>query len=215
MKIWTTKDLLYLILEFKGLVSNSNNWNEESLSFNQPRLVRFKRINALLMAFELTRSEKQKEKLWTGSIGNKKFTEGEITQNEITPFLRGDFINKRESAEYPNIRSLIEKVKMFESDSFETFDIYTFYHHIMKYRIEIDKILRHNNQVLVAGSLGLRTAISVTSSLNRELAKMVEKIEEILFEIINPKKLTFGEDSLIKEYDFPDEDLDEIDLENF
>ncbi len=48
-----------------------------------------------------------------------------------------------------------------------------------------------------------------------DLYKKVEKIDEILFEIINPKGLSFEEDILIKHYDFPKEDLDDIDFENY
>src|SRR5690606_22120804 len=119
MKTWTTKDLLYNTFEFRAMVPNSNEWNEESLKYNQPRLIRFKRINALLKAFELTRTEEQKNSLWTILSGKKRVKESELTKNEIAPFLRGDFISKRESVEYPTIQNLIEKQKSFKSDAFE------------------------------------------------------------------------------------------------
>ena len=117
MKTWTTKDLLYKTFEFKGMVPNSNEQNESSLIWNQPRLIRFRRLNSLLKAFELTRTEKQKNNLWTILSGKKKVKESELTKNEIEPFLRGDFILKRESIEYPKIQELLEKEKSFESDS--------------------------------------------------------------------------------------------------
>ena len=215
MKTWTTKDLLYKAFEFKGMVPNSNEWNESSLKYNQPRLIRFKRLNALLKAFELTQTEKQKNSLWTILSGKKKVKESELTKNEIEPFLRGDFIHKRENIEYPKIQELIEKEKAFDSDSFKPRDIYSFYHHLMNYRIEIDKVLEHNSGVLEASSLGFRSAITLTSELNNDLYKKVEKIDEMLFEIINPKNLTFGEDVLFKEYGFPKEDLDSIDMDNY
>ncbi len=216
MKTWTTKDLVYKTFEFRGMVPNSNDWNESSLKYNQPRLIRFKRLNSLLKAFDLTRTEKQKNSLWTILSGKKKVKESEMTKNEIEPFLRGDFIYKRESAEYPRIQELIEKEKSFESDSFNGIrDIYSFYQHLMKYRIEIDKVLRHNSGVLEASSLGFRSAISLTVELNNELYKKVEKIDELLFEIINPNGLTFDEETLIKEYGFPKADLDAIDMDNY
>jgi len=216
MKTWTTKDLLYKTFEFKGMVPNSNEWNESSLKWNQPRLIRFRRLNALLNAFELTRTEKQKNNLWTILSGKKKVKESELTKNEIEPFLRGDYIHERESTEYPRIQELIEKEKSFKSDSFnKSRDIYSFYHHLMKYRIEVDKVLGHNSGVLEASSLGFRTAISITSELNNDLYKKVEEIDIMLFEIINPKNLTFEEDILIKEYEFPKEDLDAIDMDNY
>lgn len=216
MKTWTTKDLLYKTFEFKGMVPNSSEWDESSLKWNQPRLIRFRRLNALLKAFELTRTEKQKNNLWTILSGKKKVKESELTKNEIEPFFRGDFIHKRETTEYPRIQELIEKEKSFESDSFNNSrDIYSFYHHLMKYRMEIEKVLAHNNGVLEASSLGFRSAISITAELNNDLYKKVEKIDEMLFEIINPKNLTFGEDTLINEYGFPKEDLDSIDMDNY
>jgi len=216
MKTWTTKDLLYKTFEFKGMVPNSNEWNESSLKWNQPRLIRFRRLNALLKAFELTRTEKQKNNLWTILSGKKKVKESELTKNEIEPFLRGDFIHKRETTEYPRIQQLIEKEKSFESDSFnKSRDIYSFYHHLMKYRMEIEKVLGHNSGVLEASGLGFRSAISITAELNNDLYKKVEEIDKMLFEIINPKNLTFEEDILIKEYEFPKEDLDAIDMDNY
>ena len=198
------------------MVPNSNKWDESSLKWNQTRLIRFRRLNALLKAFELTRTEKQKNSLWTILSGNKKVKESELTKNEIEPFLRGDFIHKRESTEYPRIQELIEKEKSFESDSFnKSRDIYSFYHHLMKYRIKIDEVLGHNSGVLEASSLGFRSAISITSEFNNDLYRKIEEIDKILFTIINPKNLTFEEDILIKKYEFPKEDLDAIDMDNY
>lgn len=216
MKTWTTKDLLDKTFEFKGMVPNSDKWNVNSLKYNQPRLIRFKRLNALFRAFKLTRTEKQKNSFWTILNGNKKVKEGNLTKNEITPFLRGDFIYKRESIKYPRIQELIEKEKLFESDTFnEKRDIIMFYNHLMKYRIAVYNVLNHNSQVLEASSLGFRSAISLTNKWNNELNKKVKVIDELLIEIINPNKISFQEDILIKEYDFPKEDLDSIDMDNY
>jgi hypothetical protein len=215
MKTWTTKDLLYKTFEFISMVPNSNEWNENSLKYNQPRLIRFKRLNALLKVFGLTRSEEQKNNLWTMMSGKKKIKESELTKNEITPFLRGDFIYKRETARYPKTQALIEKEKSFKSDIFKPRDVYSFYHHLMKYRIRIDSVLRHNSGVLEASSLGFRSAISLTAQLNNDLYKKAEKIDELLFEIISPENLIFEEENLIQEFGFPQEDLNAIDMENF
>ena len=190
MKNWTTKDLLYKTFEFIAMVPNSNEWNENSLKYNQPRLIRFRRLNALLNAFELTRTEEQKNSLWTMLSGKKKVKESELIKNEIIPFLRGDFINKRITSKYPRTQELIEKEKSFKSDNFEPSDVHTFYHHLMNYRIEIDRVLRHNSGILEASSLGFRSAISLTAELNNDLYKKVEIIDELLFEITSvPLKL--------------------------
>lgn len=216
MKTWTTKDLLYLTFEFKGMVPDSNAWNEGSLKYNQPRLIRYRRLNSLLKAFGLTRTEKQKNKLWTILSGKKNVREGEMIKNEITPFLRGDFIHNRELIKYPKVQELIEKRKVFEDDSFnELRDIYRFYNHLMKYRVEINNVLQHNSGVLEASSLGFRAAIKLTGELNNDLRKKVAQIDELLFEIINPEGLSFKEETLIKKYGFPKEDLDAIDMENY
>jgi hypothetical protein len=215
MKNWTTKDLLYKTFEFIAMVPNSNEWNENSLKYNQPRLIRFRRLNALLNAFELTRTEEQKNSLWTMLSGKKKVKESELIKNEITPFLQGDFIDKRITSKYPRTQELIEKEKSFESDNFEPSDVHTFYHHLMKYRIEIDSVLQHNSEILEASSLGFRSAISLTAELNNDLYKKVEIIDELLFEIINPNGLSFNEETLIKEFGFPKDDLDAIDMDNY
>ncbi|KAF9658333.1 hypothetical protein ABHQ57_14725 [Tenacibaculum sp. ZH5_bin.1] len=216
MKTWTVKDLLYKTFEFREMVPNSNEWNESSLKYNEPRLIRFRRLNALLKAFGLTRTKKQKNSLWTMLSGKKRAKEDELTKSEITPFLRGDFILKRESTKYPRVQELIEKEKSSESDPFnEPRDVYTFYNHLMKYRIEIDNVLRHNSVVLEASSLGFRSAITLTAELNNDLYKKAVKIDELLFEIINPNDLSFDEETLIKEYGFPKENLNAIDVDNY
>ena len=109
MKIWTAKDLLYATLEFKAMVPNSNHWNENSLNYNKPRLIRLRRLNVLLNAFELTRSSKQKASIWSLVEGKAKIKESELIKNEITPFLNGDFIIKRQSTDYPKLKKFIEE----------------------------------------------------------------------------------------------------------
>lgn len=215
MKTWTTKDLLYKIFEFKALVPNSNQWNENNLKFNKPRLIRLRRINALLRAFELTRSEEQKNDFWTFFNVREKVKESEFIQNEITRFLTGDFLNVRKSVEYPNVQALIEKEKSFEFDCFQPHDIYLFYHHLMKYRMRIEDVLQHNSGVLEASILGFSSAVSLTTELNNDLLKKVEKVDKLLFEIINPKNLVFEEAILIKKHGFPKDDLDKIDSDNW
>ena len=213
MKIWTTKDLLDKLLEFRAMTPNSDEWNEKSLKHNEPRLIRFRRINSLFKAFEL--KHKKKEKTNFLNLLSESSKEKELSKDEIIGFFEGKFITTRESVKYPNSQKLIEKVKAFDSDSFKPRDIYQFYRHLMKYRIKIESVLSYNSGVLEASSLGFRSAISLTNELNKELDIKTEKIDDILFEIINPKKLTFDEDVLIKEYGFPKDDLDSIDIENW
>lgn len=217
MKIWTTKDLLYKILEFIGMVPNTNEWNENSLRNNPPSLIRFRRLSALLKAFEYIQTEKkQKDNWWITFVLKKEVTQGELTKDGIIHFLQGDFILKSEFIITPKIQEFIEKEKSFESDSFNGVkDVYTFYKHLMRYRIEIENVLQHNSGILEASSLGFRSSISLTAKLNKDLNKKVDTIDELLFEIINPKNLSFKEETLIQEFGFPKEDLDEIDMEYY
>ena len=55
----------------------------------------------------------------------------------------------------------------------------------------------------------------LTAELNNDLYKKVEIIDELLFEIINPNGLSFNEETLIKEYGFPKDDLDAIDMDSY
>jgi hypothetical protein len=213
MKIWTTKDLLNKLLEFRAMTPNSDEWNETSLKHNEPRLIRFRRINSLFKAFELKDKKNEKTNFWSLLSENSK--ENELSKDEIIGFFEGNFITTRESIKYPNSQKLIEKEKAFDSDSFKNRDIYQFYHHLMKYRIKVESVLNYNSGVIEASSLGFRSAISLTNELNDELNIKIEKIDEILFEIINPNKLKFDENLLIKEYGFPKDDLDSIDIENW
>ena len=49
----TARDLLHLYLDLRGMVPDLQEWSEDSLSSNPPRLVRLKQLKALFRAFEI------------------------------------------------------------------------------------------------------------------------------------------------------------------
>ena len=216
MKNWTTKDLLYTILEFISMVPNSNEWKEKSLEYNEPRLIRFKRIKSLLTAFELPHMDGQKYSMGSFRPLNKKVIEANKDYNIIISFLKGDFIQYTEMIEYPNVNKMIEKENEYTPTRvLELNDIVAFYRHLMKYRIEIDNTLRFNNKFMEVGGLGFRTAFFLTSETNNRIFMEVDKIDRLLFEIINPLNIDIHQNLLVEEFDFPVDDLERIDLENW
>ncbi len=214
MKNWTTKDLLNAAFDFRGMVPDSSAWNEQSLIHNKPRLIRFRRLNSLFKAFELFEVEKQEKSIW--SIFKEKKNNNDLKKVNISSIFNGNFIFHRGEFEYTEIKEIIEKEKVFESDNFSGLkDIYFFYSNLIKYRYKIENVLIHNSGVLEASSLGFRSAISLTDDFNNNIRNKIDEIDELLFQIINPKGLSFNKEILINEYNFPTDDLDAIDLDNF
>ncbi len=202
---WNTKDLIELVFKFVAMVPNRNDWNEKSLIYNEPRLIRFKRIISLLHAFGIAQPNTEVASLNTSV--NK-------TKNCIESFLSGDFILNREFIEYPNVKSLIENEVPLRFDKFNAYNVQSFYRHLMNYRMTIEETLQYNSSIMEASGLGVRASIRLTSELNKELLIKLEKIEIFLFEIINPENLNFDQDILINKFNFPKEDLFEIDIDN-
>jgi hypothetical protein len=55
----------------------------------------------------------------------------------------------------------------------------------------------------------------LTNSISSNLENTFEELDQTLELFINPKKLQFTEQELIDKYNFPKEDLHQIDLDNW
>lgn len=228
MKIWTAKDLLDSVSDFVSMVPNQKEWNEKSLRRNPPRLIRLKRIIALFNAFEIKSAfEPAEEDCITDEDGMENFLKSldiKINENEFNPltseenriynFLEGYIKIDITSTDYPKTQAYIEEATDKKWDEVKN-DLFIFYENLIKYRIEIDRALRHNIRFIEANGAGSKAGIQFVDDTNRELSKSLVRMDEILCEIINPRNLSFTQDILIRKYNFPTADLDVTDRDYF
>jgi hypothetical protein len=53
---WKADKILNLLIEFIAMTPNYDQWNEQYLQYNKPRLVRYQKIISLFYAFGLIKS---------------------------------------------------------------------------------------------------------------------------------------------------------------
>lgn len=200
--IYTVKDFLNKFNEFKAMVPNCNEWNSRSLKSNEPRLYRLKELESLLKAFEIGSD-------LLNDYQNRKFLE----KREISDFepiikdiekyaLNDDFEKERYKSELERIQS----TRWFEM----------LIQNFMRFSEEMRNILKFNSGVLEAGFVMSRYTIGKTQKLLNgiDLTELNE-IEDLLCKVLDPKNRVFTKNELIQKHDFPNVDLDSIDMENY
>ncbi len=192
---WTAISLLDAILEFKGMTPNEDEWTEEELRSNQPRLIRFKRINAVLKAF--------------GLINHKSF------RDDVNSVLYGSFIESRNIAEYRETERVIdEHAWRKRTGEFTYREIEWFFRVLMDYKRVTDEVFKANN-FLEAGNSGIQAGLEILQPVNDVLRKKLEEIQldHLISIVIDPAYRKFTEAQLIADFGFPMDDLRAIDID--
>jgi hypothetical protein len=210
---WKADKILNLLIEFIAMTPNYDQWNEQYLQYNKPRLVRYQKIISLFYAFGLIKSIVKDKKSRFNIFNNNKQVKNS-TDNHIQTFLRGDFINHRQITDYKDLIPIIDEYSISKEKTTELFDISRFFKHIMDYRIKTSSALRFNNGVLEASNKGFQAGIRISSEINKVISEEVKRIDSILIQLIDPYDKSFDLQDLIDNYRFPNKNLDEIDFEN-
>lgn len=210
-KIYKGIDLLEKILEFVALTPNQNEWNYIALKTNEPRLVRLKQIHALLKAFLLIEKTNLFEKV------NQYFNPN--LSNEINAVLQGIFIEKRTIEDYEELaqfaQNYLQKKEFDTKRPIRLIELQFIYPKMIDFKIKLKAILEFNSGWLEASSPFSIFHIMLTNSISSNLENTFEELDQTLELFINPKKLQFTEQELIDKYNFPKEDLHQIDLDNW
>jgi hypothetical protein len=197
-KIYKGLDLLAKVLEFNAMTPNKEHWNEGALKNNPPRLIRLKQIQSLAQAFLI---------------------KGADSQSTILSILIGDFIKERSVADYMEVFTFIEEVvreKEGETSKYNptsTNSLRMPYQQLINYKKQLLAILDFNSGWLEAGTINARFSIYLTDSITKHLVGKYEKLDKALELFINPGKLSFTETELITNYNFPPDNLHDIDME--
>lgn len=211
---YTALTLVYNILEFISMTPDKSRWSFNALTDNPPRLLRLKKINALIDVFIPELKDK-------------------ILQAKLVSVLTGDFLYLRDESLYTDLfvemddkieelRSPYQRTKEelikerqkrdgtdFTFDlSWENGDLESNYLNLLNF-----KILLYNVKFYNSGTMELpytryfhyRVTQKISDSIN------IEEIDNFLHTVIDPKKKNYTKEELIEIYNYPNEYVDEDD----
>jgi hypothetical protein len=184
-KTITSNDLLAGFLDLRGLTRDLNNWTEELLSGNPPRLFRLRQLTALFQAFGIP---------W-----------------DPQSFVKGKFIQPED----PRYDSLLSKLsaELLKDTNCEVWNRHRlprFFATLFDYREHVDDVLLFTSGVLLSSGL-FKLAFGKIDELNRIIQKNIASIDDTLVALISPEMAVFSIEQLVCDYGYPDVDLSEID----
>jgi hypothetical protein len=201
-------DLIEKIIEFTAMTPDSATWTYNSLKENEPRLIRLKQIDSLISAFiPEIKNTNLTEKL-TGLLSSKK--------TKLTKVVSGEFIENRCLDAYIAFTNLIkQEAESSTLNKIDITDIKNTFIILMSYKKNLRQLINFNNDWLEVSRITSLFSIKLTNKISSNLLGQYDELDKVLELIINPKNLSFSETELISNYNFPKDDLDEIDLDNW
>ena len=184
----TARDLLLRFLELRRLSPNFDDWTEERLNRNPPRLFRLRQLAALFGAFGIP---------WHPL----SFTEGRFIQPE----------DPRYVALLTKLATTMAEERHRET-ALDRGQLPDFFAILFSYRERIDEVLSFSSGVLEASGLYLQ-AHRTAATLNRLIEDNISIIEDILAALISPEAVEFSVEQLARDHGYPDVDLGDIDDE--
>ncbi|XOV92217.1 MAG: hypothetical protein ACFHWX_18660 [Bacteroidota bacterium] len=174
--------------------------NSAQLNTNEPRILRLKQLNSLVSAFGLGR---------------------DLQKN----FESGNFLENRKEQDFEYIIKDIEKYRLatehengrfneMEREKLKEFGFKLIFQEQLRFLLAISNIMNFNLGWIQTGSISSRYLISKTNSILKTIDQ--EKLEEIKLltcKMIDPKGHHFSISKLVTDFDYPDVDLETIDLE--
>lgn len=183
-------DLIHLFLNLKSLTPNLNEWNFDSLQQNTPRMFRFLQLKALSKAFKI-------------DFQPKSFIDGTFIEerNEDYTKIIEDITNNTNHSE--EIRGKIEK-----DDLVSTFRI------LFNYKQKFTTIQTFSSGVYAASG-GSLYSYNIVEKSNDSMKNAISEIDSILSNLISPNNDKFTISELVKNYNYPNVDLNDIDIDNW
>jgi hypothetical protein len=192
--------LLNKILEFKSNISDTKKWTLTDLQGDETNLVRFNQIHCLT-------------KLFVPEV----YSPNDLTTS-IDNILNGDFINIREEKIYKNLFLKMDKVitKSFDFlDKYKEWELHDLcfnYRDLVEYKIKLNMLLNFN-----VGIMEISYPYCYSAIISGDISENIKynKLDKFLSTVIDPDNRIFSRDQLIKDYNYPKEDVYDMELENF
>lgn len=194
----TAITLLDKALEFESMTSDRTAWKHEKLKDDQPRFVRLQQIIVLL-------------KLFTPETFNDQ-----NIASSVDNLFNGDFIYQRDITIYADLfKTMDEEItsaKHFLNQQNE-WDESLLQHNfsdLIDFKRKVNEVLEHNDGIMEA-SYPYLYSIMLTSEISKKLN--IKKMDKFLSLVIDPHKNCYEKDRLIREFNYPEDDVYDLDLE--
>jgi len=196
MKNYTAKDIVKVYSELKDLTPDVNDWTAVEFQNSKPRLIRLNQLVALKKAFKIA--------------GN------------WDDFEKGKFIKNTPVESYSNLKENIIAFKNTSSWHNQNFDDLNYSDVIKTYRLFIEfiaielKLRNLSSTYSMTYSIGQRYGYEKTKAyFNLANNKKINSMIDDLSIILDPLRLSFSENELVSKYNFPIDDLADVDLESW
>jgi hypothetical protein len=185
---------------------------------------RFANLVALLKAFGLTATknkftEKNRSNTTVVIIDETEHLslQEHIDQKVLSPILyfqEGYFLAHRPLQAYTlTLEQMINYAKSRKEESINRSDFDVFFRWLLRYRKHAQVNLDELSGVLEASGVGCFFAAELISDTNTVFAKELQKIEELLCDMIDPENRAISQKELVKNFGYLEVDLRDIDLE--
>jgi len=197
---YTGLNLIETVIEFTNMTPDPDEWSFEMQKRNEPRFVRLEQIQALMNAFV-------PELLYSKGI-----------RESIERFYSGEFINNRLIEDYSKLVGKIDKTisksAFYDSPKgkISISDLQDNYRNLLNYYLKLNKLLSHNKGLMEI-SYSYFFPYIITNSISDSMGSKAIKIKTILASFIDPFKRSYTLDKLVQQYNYPDVDLLDLDLD--
>ncbi len=178
----SARNLLNCYLELKVLTPNLEDWSEQKLQSNPPRLYRLQILKSILKAFEI---------------------------NSVLEFKAGSFIRVNNKYRYSNSLNLISKRPQREK---HISDLQECYRMLLQYREVMEEALSYGSGNYHIGSELVYQASSHIYKSEESCREHFRSIDDILISIISPEAKHFSVKHLKRDFAFPEANVSAIDL---
>ncbi len=180
----TARELLLAFMELRSMCPEFDDWTEERLADNPPRLVRLRRLKAMFQAFDIP---------W-----------------DPFEFAIGSFIDAKKPRYAAVLSRLIAEFKKGKHRD-RHFDVCCYFSHLYEYREKVNSLLDCFRGAMEVNGTFLLASAKV-GKLSRVIRKNMGVVDDDLLELISPERKSFSVTELIQNYSYPDDDLFEIDI---
>jgi hypothetical protein len=208
-KLYTAIDLIHKLLDFIEMTPDSGNWSLLSQKDNLPRYIRLLQIHSLLKAFYNLKI--------TGELLNSSGYFAYDSNEVIKSFKSGEFVAFRQLCEYTPvisfIQSYVKNKDIYVSGSLNIGikEIQRVFTNLLNYKQYVNNLERFNSGYLAASSIHTVFSIELTNSISSAINCYY--LNRVLSLIVSPNTKTFTEQQLLYDFDYPPENLADIDLD--
>lgn len=213
----TAKDLLHKLLDYNYL------WTRADFLNDKPSVIRRQQIESLLEAFELSKKYVNPlVQIKYSIVGKKEELSRSKQLNKLTNIqylMQGEFLHDRPYEENKELTErAIKKIKELYEHAPEDrmkrpVDLGWMFNSLLNFRQEIYKVAYPNGGMLEGFSVGLIYSQYLQAELKGLIKDNLENIDNTLWLILDPKKRDIDVKELKSKFNYPDVDLDKIDLD--